>query len=74
MTPGLQRVQDAVSVTPVKLRTKVTRGVGSPAAALAMVFNLVESELVRSISAAGRDSPVPQAVASDAQSVLSSSS
>ncbi len=27
----------------VKLRTKVTRGVGSPAAALAMVFKLVES-------------------------------
>lgn len=27
----------------VKLRTKVTRGAGSPAAALAMVFKLVES-------------------------------
>ncbi len=27
----------------MKLRTKVTRGVGSPAAALAMVFKLVES-------------------------------
>ena len=27
----------------MKLRTKVTRGAGSPAAALAMVFKLVES-------------------------------
>ncbi|MFE4413086.1 transposase [Streptomyces sp. NPDC056821] len=31
----------------VKLRTKVTRGAGSPAAALAMVFKLVESAQVR---------------------------
>ena len=31
----------------VKLRTKVTRGAGSPAAALAMVFNLVESAQAR---------------------------
>ncbi|MEU1301966.1 MULTISPECIES: hypothetical protein [Streptomyces] len=28
----------------VKLRTKVTRGVGSPAAALAMVFKLVDGD------------------------------
>ncbi len=31
----------------VKLRTKVTRGAGSPAAALAMVFELVESAQAR---------------------------
>lgn len=31
----------------VKLRTKVTRGAGSPAAALAMVFKLVESAQAR---------------------------
>lgn len=31
----------------VKLRTKVTRGVGSPAAALAMVFKLAESAQAR---------------------------
>ncbi|WP_250637215.1 transposase [Streptomyces sp. SAT1] len=31
----------------VKLRTKVTRGAGSPAAALAMVFKLVESTRTR---------------------------
>ncbi len=31
----------------VKLRTKVTRGAGSPAAALAMVFKLVESAQTR---------------------------
>lgn len=31
----------------VKLRTKVTRGAGSPAAALAMVFKLVESAQIR---------------------------
>ncbi len=31
----------------VKLRTKVTRGEGSPAAALAMVFKLVESAQAR---------------------------
>lgn len=31
----------------MKLRTKVTRGAGSPAAALAMVFKLVESAQVR---------------------------
>ena len=31
----------------VKLRTTVTRGVGSPAAALAMVFKLVESPQAR---------------------------
>ncbi|MBB4789553.1 transposase-like protein [Streptomyces nodosus] len=31
----------------VKLRTKVPRGAGSPAAALAMVFKLVESAQVR---------------------------
>lgn len=31
----------------VKLRTKVTRGAGSPAAALAMVFKLVESVQTR---------------------------
>jgi putative transposase len=31
----------------VKLRTKVTRGAGSPAAALVMVFKLVESAQVR---------------------------
>ncbi|MFJ9460004.1 transposase [Kitasatospora sp. NPDC101447] len=31
----------------VKLRTKVTRGAGSPASALAMVFKLVESAQVR---------------------------
>ncbi|GHE01602.1 hypothetical protein GCM10010339_21650 [Streptomyces alanosinicus] len=30
-----------------KLRTKVTRGAGSPAAALAMVFKLVESARAR---------------------------
>jgi len=32
---------------PVKLRTKVTRGAGSPAAAVAMVFKLVESAQAR---------------------------
>lgn len=31
----------------MKLRTKVTRGAGSPAAALAMVFKLVESAQAR---------------------------
>ncbi|GED89952.1 hypothetical protein TNCT6_70370 [Streptomyces sp. 6-11-2] len=31
----------------VKLRTKVTRGAGSPAAALAMVFKLAESAQAR---------------------------
>ncbi len=31
----------------VKLRTKVTRGAGSPTAALAMVFKLVESAQAR---------------------------
>jgi transposase-like protein len=31
----------------VKLRTKVTRGAGSPAAALAIVFKLVESAQAR---------------------------
>ncbi|MFD5505473.1 transposase [Streptomyces sp. NPDC127061] len=31
----------------VRLRTKVTRGAGSPAAALAMVFKLVESAQAR---------------------------
>lgn len=31
----------------VKLRTKVTRGAGSPAAALAMVFKLIESAQAR---------------------------
>ncbi|MFJ1709896.1 transposase, partial [Kitasatospora sp. NPDC088346] len=31
----------------VKLRTKVTRGAGSPAAALAMVFKIVESAQAR---------------------------
>ncbi|WP_255359287.1 MULTISPECIES: transposase [unclassified Kitasatospora] len=31
------------TISTVKLRTKVTRGAGSPAAALAMVFKLVES-------------------------------
>ena len=31
----------------MKLRTKVTRGAGSPAAALAMVFKLVESTRAR---------------------------
>jgi transposase-like protein len=31
----------------VKLRTKVTRGAGSPAAALAMVFKLAESAQTR---------------------------
>ncbi|MFB6619376.1 transposase, partial [Streptomyces sp. NPDC056367] len=31
----------------VKLRTRVTRGAGSPAAALAMVFKLVESDRTR---------------------------
>lgn len=29
----------------VKLRTRVTRGVGSPAAALTMVFKLVENDI-----------------------------
>ncbi|AOR36800.1 transposase [Streptomyces fodineus] len=37
----------------VKLRTKVTRGAGSPAAALAMVFKLVESAQARWRAIAG---------------------
>ncbi|QHY94225.1 hypothetical protein SSPS47_03650 [Streptomyces sp. S4.7] len=39
------RTESAFST--VKLRTKVTRGAGSPAAALAMVFKLVESAQAR---------------------------
>ncbi len=35
------------TLSTVKLRTKVTRGAGSPAAALAMVFKLVESAQAR---------------------------
>ncbi|GGM21267.1 hypothetical protein GCM10010129_76920 [Streptomyces fumigatiscleroticus] len=38
-------IESAFSI--VKLRTKVTRGAGSPAAALAMVFELVESAQAR---------------------------
>lgn len=37
----------ASTFSTVKLRTKVTRGAGSPAAALAMVFKLVESAQAR---------------------------
>jgi transposase-like protein len=35
------------TLSTLKLRTKVTRGAGSPAAALAMVFKLVESAQAR---------------------------
>lgn len=35
------------TISTVELRTKVTRGAGSPAAALAMVFKLVESAQAR---------------------------
>ncbi|GGV69925.1 hypothetical protein GCM10010277_80450 [Streptomyces longisporoflavus] len=36
-----------MSCSTVRLRTKVTRGAGSPAAALAVVFKLVESARAR---------------------------
>lgn len=43
--PGCLRTTNPIESTfsTVKLRTKVTRGAGSPAAAPAMVFKLVES-------------------------------
>jgi hypothetical protein len=43
--PGTNPIESTFST--VKLRTKVTRGAGSPAAALAMVFKLVESAQAR---------------------------
>ncbi|MFE5088678.1 hypothetical protein ACFRFN_52150, partial [Streptomyces mirabilis] len=43
--PGTNPIESTFST--VRLRTKVTRGAGSPAAALAMVFKLVESAQAR---------------------------